>query len=168
MKKAALYIRVSTLEQANEGYSVGEQKERLTAFCKARDWLVTEYYIDPGYSGANLDRPAIQKLIAEAKDVDIVLVYKLDRISRSQRDMLYLIEVSTHALLAERDSKIVAFFASSVNASCANSQKILRSKLFLALQLAYSCSLVSIFWCEPHCIFMFAYASHCPLSKAVD
>jgi site-specific DNA recombinase len=92
MKKAALYIRVSTLEQANEGYSVGEQKERLTAFCKARDWIVTEYYIDPGYSGANLDRPAVQKLIAEVKGVDVVLVYKLDRISRSQRDMLYLIE----------------------------------------------------------------------------
>jgi site-specific DNA recombinase len=92
VKRAALYIRVSTLEQANEGYSVGEQKERLTSFCKARDWLVSDFYIDPGYSGANLDRPAIQKLIAEVKKTDIVLVYKLDRISRSQRDMLYLIE----------------------------------------------------------------------------
>jgi len=92
VKKAALYIRVSTLEQANEGYSVGEQRERLTAFCKARDWLVADYFIDPGYTGANLNRPAIQKLIAEVKNFDVVLVYKLDRISRSQRDMLYLIE----------------------------------------------------------------------------
>ena len=40
MKRAALYIRVSTLEQAQEGYSVGEQKERLIAYCKAKDWLI--------------------------------------------------------------------------------------------------------------------------------
>lgn len=92
MKKAALYIRVSTLEQAQEGYSIGAQKERLTAFCKAHDWLIADYYIDGGYSGSNLDRPGIQKLCAEVESFDLVLVWKLDRLSRSQRDTLYLIE----------------------------------------------------------------------------
>jgi site-specific DNA recombinase len=92
MKKAGLYIRVSTLEQAQEGYSIGEQKERLIAFCKAHDWLIADIYVDGGYSGANTDRPGIQKLIAEIKSLDLVLVYKLDRLSRSQRDTLYLIE----------------------------------------------------------------------------
>ena len=92
MKRAALYIRVSTQEQAQEGYSIGAQKERLIAFCKAHDWLIADFYVDGGYSGANLDRPGMQKLIAEVKSFDLVLVYKLDRLSRSQRDTLYLIE----------------------------------------------------------------------------
>jgi site-specific DNA recombinase len=92
MKKAGIYIRVSTLEQAQEGYSVGEQKERLINFCKAHDWVIQEVYVDGGYSGANLERPGIQKLISEVKNLDLVLVYKLDRLSRSQRDTLYLIE----------------------------------------------------------------------------
>ena len=92
MKRVFLYIRVSTQEQAQEGYSVGEQKDRLIAYCKAHDWLIVEIYVDPGYSGSNLNRPGIQKLMADIKDCDIVLVYKLDRLSRSQRDTLYLIE----------------------------------------------------------------------------
>jgi site-specific DNA recombinase len=92
MKKAALYIRVSTLEQAVEGYSIPAQKERLIAFCKAHDWLIADVYVDSGYSGSNLDRPGIQRLISEVDTFDIVLVYKLDRLSRSQRDTLHLIE----------------------------------------------------------------------------
>lgn len=92
MNRAALYIRVSTLEQAQEGYSVGEQKERLIAYCKAKDWLIADIYVDGGYTGSNLNRPGIQKLISETNKFDLVLVYKLDRLSRSQRDTLYLIE----------------------------------------------------------------------------
>ena len=92
IKKAALYIRVSTPEQAQHGYSIGEQKERLIAYCKAHDWLIVDIYVDSGYSGANLDRPGIQKLIAEVNRFDVVLVYKLDRLSRSQRDTLQIIE----------------------------------------------------------------------------
>lgn len=92
MKRAALYIRVSTLEQAQEGYSIGAQKERLLAYCKAQDWAVAEFYIDGGYSGSNLDRPGIQKLVSEVASFDLVLVMKLDRLSRSQRDTLHLIE----------------------------------------------------------------------------
>lgn len=92
MKRAAVYIRVSTQEQAQEGYSVGEQKERLIAYCKAQDWLIADIYVDGGYTGSNLKRPGIQKLMAETDKFDVVLVYKLDRLSRSQRDTLYLIE----------------------------------------------------------------------------
>lgn len=92
MKRAALYIRVSTQEQAQEGYSVGEQRERLIAYCKAQDWIIADIYVDGGYTGSNLKRPGIQKLMAETEKFDVVLVYKLDRLSRSQRDTLYLIE----------------------------------------------------------------------------
>ena len=92
MKRAAIYVRVSTLEQAQEGYSIGEQKERLIAYCKAHDWIIANIYVDGGYSGSNLNRPGIQKLMQETEEFDVVLVYKLDRLSRSQRDTLYLIE----------------------------------------------------------------------------
>lgn len=92
MKRAALYIRVSTQEQAQEGYSIGEQRERLIAYCKAHDWAIADIYVDGGYSGGNLNRPAMQKLMSETAKFDVVLVYKLDRLSRSQRDTLYLIE----------------------------------------------------------------------------
>lgn len=92
VRRAALYIRVSTLEQAQEGYSVGEQRERLIAYCKAQDWLIADIYVDGGYTGSNLNRPGIQKLMSETEKFDVVLVYKLDRLSRSQRDTLYLIE----------------------------------------------------------------------------
>lgn len=91
-KRAAVYIRVSSQEQAIEGYSIPAQKERLTAYCKAHDWVIADFYIDGGYTGANIQRPGIQKLIAEIDKFDMVLVYKLDRLSRSQRDTLYLIE----------------------------------------------------------------------------
>jgi site-specific DNA recombinase len=92
VKRAAIYIRVSTQEQAEAGYSVGEQKERLIAYCKAQDWLIADIYVDGGFTGSNVKRPGMQKLIAETDKFDVVLVYKLDRLSRSQRDTLYLIE----------------------------------------------------------------------------
>ena len=92
MKKVGIYIRVSTQEQAQEGYSIPAQKERLINYCKAKDWNIADIYIDGGFSGSNLDRPAMQKLINDVSKIDIVLVYKLDRLSRSQKDTLYLIE----------------------------------------------------------------------------
>ena len=94
MKRVALYVRVSTQEQAEEGYSIGAQTERLKAYCKARDWMIYDEYIDPGFSGSNTERPALNKLIRDAvgRKFDLILVYKLDRLSRSQKDTLYLIE----------------------------------------------------------------------------
>lgn len=92
--KVVIYVRVSTQEQANEGYSIGEQIERLNKYCEAMGWVIVETYVDPGYSGGSTDRPALQKMIKdlEAGDVDKVVVYKLDRLSRSQKDTLFLIE----------------------------------------------------------------------------
>lgn len=93
-QKIAIYIRVSTQEQAQEGYSVEQQTDRLTSYCKAMDWPIANVYIDPGFSGANLERPVLQKLFYDINDkkIDCVLVYKLDRLSRSQKDTLYMIE----------------------------------------------------------------------------
>ena len=90
----ACYVRVSTQEQANEGYSVGEQTDRLYKFADAMGWQVFKVYTDGGFSGANMDRPALQSMIKDinAGFIEKVLVYKLDRLSRSQKDTLYLIE----------------------------------------------------------------------------
>ena len=94
MKKAAIYIRVSTDAQREEGYSIDAQKEMLTAYCISKGIKNYEYYIDGGFSGSNIDRPELSRLISDikAKKISCVLVYKLDRLSRSQKDTLYLIE----------------------------------------------------------------------------
>lgn len=92
--KVALYPRVSTTEQAESGHSIGEQVERLHKYCDAMGWTVYKVYTDPGYSGGDLNRPGLQTLIKDVKagKIDKVVVYKLDRLSRSQKDTLYLIE----------------------------------------------------------------------------
>ena len=92
MKKVSIYIRVSTTQQAEEGYSIEAQKERLISYCKAKGWNIYNIYVDGGYTGSNIERPALEKMMNELVHIDVVLVYKLDRLSRSQKDTLYLIE----------------------------------------------------------------------------
>ena len=90
----AIYVRVSTQEQAQNGYSVEEQTERLKKYSEAIGRNDFKIYTDGGFSGGNTDRPALQELINDIKShlIDKVIVYKLDRLSRSQLDTLYLIE----------------------------------------------------------------------------
>ena len=92
--RVALYVRVSSQEQADEGYSIGEQTERLKKYAEAMSWEVYKIYVDPGYSGGNMDRPGLNEMIKDVEkgEIDTVVVYKLDRLSRSQFDTLYLIE----------------------------------------------------------------------------
>ena len=93
-KRVFLYVRVSTQEQAKEGYSIDEQIDRLKDYARAKGWIVVNVYVDGGYSGSNTNRPALKDMIkdVEAKKGDCVIVYKLDRLSRSQKDTLELIE----------------------------------------------------------------------------
>ena len=93
-KKSAIYVRVSTDAQREEGYSIDAQKEALAAYCVAQSIKNYEFYEDGGYSGSNMNRPELQRLIKEIKNkkIERVLVYRLDRLSRSQKDTLYLIE----------------------------------------------------------------------------
>ena len=94
MNKVALYVRVSTTSQLEEGYSIEEQKAKLESYCDIKDWHVYKVYTDGGFSGSTTERPALEQLVqdAQSKLFDTVLVYKLDRLSRSQKDTLYLIE----------------------------------------------------------------------------
>lgn len=93
MINGACYVRVSTDNQL-ENYSIEEQIDRLNSFCKARDIHIVKFYTDGGYSGGSMDRPALQQMLADidAGLIDAVIVYKLDRLSRSQKDTLTLIE----------------------------------------------------------------------------
>lgn len=91
--RVAIYVRVSTIEQYKEGYSIAEQIKRLTKYAEAKGWTVYKVYIDVS-SGADMERDGLQEMLRDVKyDVfDGVLVYKLDRLSRSQRDTLEIIE----------------------------------------------------------------------------
>ena len=94
MKKVVLYPRVSTKGQAEDGYSLSFQVEKMLAYCKAMDYAVVGIYSDDGYTGSNLERPGIQRIIEEAPTgkFDAVIVYKLDRLSRSQKHTMYMLE----------------------------------------------------------------------------
>lgn len=92
----AIYCRVSTEEQATEGFSIHAQKDKLTKYAEVNDWTVTDYYVDDGISGKNLkDRPEVTRLLEDVKSgkINNVLVYKLDRLTRSVKDLIYLIEL---------------------------------------------------------------------------
>lgn len=93
MIKGACYIRVSTDNQL-ENYSIEEQTSRLRAYCQAKDIHIVNLYTDGGYSGGNTNRPALQQMLDDIASglIDTVVVYKLDRLSRSQKDTLMLIE----------------------------------------------------------------------------
>jgi len=93
-KKVALYIRVSTDSQYEEGYSVEAQQEKLEAYCKIKNFTNYECYIDGGWSGSNIDRPEMKRMITDITQgrVSAVVVYKLDRLSRSQKDTVFLLE----------------------------------------------------------------------------
>lgn len=93
MIKGACYVRVSTENQL-ENYSIDEQIDRLKSYCKAKDISIVKIYTDGGYSGGNTNRPALQQMLSDidGKNIDTVVVYKLDRLSRSQKDTLMLIE----------------------------------------------------------------------------
>lgn len=94
INKVALYVRVSTTSQMEDGYSIEEQKAKLESYCDIKDWHIYKVYTDGGFSGSTTERPALEQLIKDAQNklFDTVLVYKLDRLSRSQKDTLYLIE----------------------------------------------------------------------------
>lgn len=94
IRKVAIYVRVSTTNQAEEGYSIDGQIDSLEKYCEAMGWDVYNKYIDAGFSGGSLNRPEMTNLINDVKNglFDTVLVYKLDRLSRNVRDTLYLIK----------------------------------------------------------------------------
>ena len=94
--RAALYIRVSTERQAQEGYSVAAQKTNLTNFVNNQGWSICGIYADEGISGKNIEgRPDVQRLIQDIKNkqVDVVVLYKFDRLTRDMSDTEEIIKL---------------------------------------------------------------------------
>ena len=91
--RAAIYVRVSTEEQAAEGYSIDAQKELLQDYCLVEGWDVAGVYEDDGFSGRNDKRPAYRRMMAEMDSWDLILVIKMDRIHRNSRNFMNMMEV---------------------------------------------------------------------------
>jgi len=93
--KAVGYIRVSTEEQVLEGYSIESQKNQIIGCCETNGYDLIGFYIDEGISGKSLRRPKVQEMIADVKShkFDIIVIYRLDRLSRSLRDLANLIDL---------------------------------------------------------------------------
>jgi len=92
MPRVAIYTRVSTEDQAKEGYSLAAQKERLEAFCDAQGWDVAEFYVDEGHSGRSTKRPEYRRMMEERDKWDILLVMKMDRIHRNSKNFMIMME----------------------------------------------------------------------------
>lgn len=92
----AIYVRVSTDEQAQEGFSIRAQIEKLKSYALLKDWDIYDIYNDEGISGKNIiDRPDINRLIEDIENgkVNNVLVFKVDRLTRSTKNLLELVEL---------------------------------------------------------------------------
>jgi site-specific DNA recombinase len=94
MKSNAAYVRVSSEEQARNGYSIDSQKLHIENYCKLNGMEEPIYYIDEGYSAKNTRRPKYLKLVNDIKDGKIqnVICWKLDRLHRNTLDGLTFIE----------------------------------------------------------------------------
>ena len=92
--RIAIYIRVSTEEQAEDGYSLAAQERACRAFAESRGWQVFGIYADEGISGRNDKRPALQRLLADMRigRVKTIIVHKLDRLARNLHLTLEIIE----------------------------------------------------------------------------
>ena len=122
-KVAGIYIRVSTEDQVREGFSLGEQEEKLKQLCKYKDYKIYKVYKDAGISAKNMSgRPAFQQMLEDmrAGKINYIVAYKLDRVTRSVRDLEVLIsELEEHHcyLVCDRDD---------VNTSSANGRFFVR------------------------------------------
>ena len=122
-KIAGIYIRVSTEDQAREGFRIAEQKEKLLQLCKFKEYEAFKVYEDVGISAKNIkNRPAFQEMLADMKNgkINYIVAYKLDRVTRSVRDLEELIaqlEMHNCYLVCDKDD---------VNTSSANGRFFVR------------------------------------------
>ena len=122
-KKCGLYMRVSTEDQAREGFSLPEQKERLEAFCKFKGYEIIDYYQDAGISAKTGNhRPEFERLKEDikSKKINTIIALKLDRITRSIYDWENLI-----TFLDENDAYLDCA-NDEVNTTTANGKMISR------------------------------------------
>lgn len=88
------YLRVSTEKQAEEGNGLDSQRRDIENYCRKNELIIKNWYEDDGFTGSNMNRPGLQRLINDCtrKRIKCVVAFKLDRLSRSMVDGIYLIE----------------------------------------------------------------------------
>lgn len=93
-KVAIGYIRVSTQEQAHEGVSIDSQRDKLRAYCKTMEIKLVQVYADEGISGGTMERPGLQAALGALKQgrANTLIVVKLDRLTRSVKDLCMLVD----------------------------------------------------------------------------
>ena len=93
-KIAGLYIRVSTEDQAREGFSLPEQEKRLRAMCEYKGYEIYKLYKDAGISAKDMNRPAFEELLQDIREkkCNTIVVLKLDRLTRSVYDMEFIMK----------------------------------------------------------------------------
>ena len=93
-KVAGLYIRVSTEDQAREGFSLPEQEKRLRAMCEYKGYEIYKLYKDAGISAKDMNRPAFEELLQDIREkkCNTIVVLKLDRLTRSVYDMEFIMK----------------------------------------------------------------------------
>lgn len=93
--RTAIYVRVSTDIQVEEGFSIAAQKHKLQAYCESQGWSITGFYVDEGISAKDMNRPELKRMLGDIEQgvIDVVLVYKLDRLTRSVLDLYKLLEL---------------------------------------------------------------------------
>ena len=103
-KRAGIYVRVSTDDQRDNGYSIDSQLRMLKEYCENNDYDIVDVYNDAGHSGKDLMRPEMQKLLKDikSKKIDILLAIKVDRLTRNNYDGFWLLNYCE-----EHDVKIV-------------------------------------------------------------
>lgn len=95
--RTAIYVRVSTDEQRDNGYSIDSQIRMLTKYCEENNYTIIDIYNDAGFSGKDLYRPAMQRLIKDIKDgkIDKLVAIKTDRLTRDSYDGYWLLNHCT-------------------------------------------------------------------------
>jgi site-specific DNA recombinase len=88
--RAAIYTRVSTADQAREGYSLDEQERKCAAYIEREGWTLVDVFREEGVSGSLEHRPELDRLIASTEGIDVVVVSSLDRLGRSTKNLLEL------------------------------------------------------------------------------
>ncbi len=124
-----LYLRVSTEDQVREGFSIPEQKERLEAFCKYNGYEIKEYYTDAGISAKTGNhRPDFERMIEDGKQgkINMIVAYKMDRLTRSMWDWEALIKYSQEYGVA------LAFVCEKIDTSTANGKLYSRIMMSVA------------------------------------
>jgi len=91
--RCAVYVRVSTDDQRDNGYSIDSQLRMIKEYCEKNDYSIVEVYNDAGHSGKDLMRPAMQKLLGDikSKKIDKLVAIKVDRLTRNNYDGFWLL-----------------------------------------------------------------------------